>query len=259
MKNKKIRLTIPAAVIALLVMGCTGQLPAQGVSSGTLASTELVPGTSAVTGSSQATEELTAPDNGASQGQSATTISEERAREIALTHAGLTEKDVTFILSHPDFDDGRYVYDVEFYKDMTEYDYEIDAYSGAILSFDFDIESYAAAPQQQAQAPAQTPAAPQQTTPSVPQAPAAPQQTPQTPAAPQPAAAAITLDQAKQIALNHAGVAAANAVFTESEFDYDDGYPVYQIDFIAGNMEYEVEVDANTGAIREYDAESVYD
>lgn len=231
MKNKRLRLTIPAAVIALLVAGCTGQLPAQGVSSGTLASTELVPGTSAVTGTSQATEELTAPDNGASQSQSATTISEERAREIALTHAGLTEKDVTFILSHPDFDDGRYVYDVEFYKDMTEYDYEIDAYSGAILSFDFDIESYAAAPQQ----------------------------TPQAPAAPQQTAAAITLDQAKQIALNYAGVAAANAVFTESEFEYEDGYPVYQIDFIAGNMEYEVEVDANTGAIREYDFESVYD
>ena len=171
----------------------------------------------------------------------ATDIGEAKAREIALAHAQLKESDVTFIKSHPDYDDGRYVYDVEFYKDMTEYDYEIDAYTGDIISFDFDVENYAiAVPQQQPKAPAQ-PASPQQ-----PQAPAQ-QQT----------AGNITLDQAKAAALQRAGL--SSATFTKAHLDYDDGIAVYEIEFIAGTMEYDVEVDARTGAVREFDAESIYD
>ena len=147
------------------------------------------------------------------------TISEEKAVQIALDHARLKKEDVSFITSHPDFDDGRYVYDIEFYKDMTEYDYEIDAATGEILSFDFDIEGYA---------------------------PAQPAQSGQ-----------ISLDQAKQIATSYAGV--SGVTFTKAYLDYDDGYAVYEIEFIAGTTEYDVEVDASSGAVREFDAESIYD
>ena len=70
-------------------------------------------------------------------------IGEEAARKAALDHAGLAESEVTFIRSHLDWDDGRQVYDVEFYtSDYTEYDYEIDAATGEILSYDFDAEYY---------------------------------------------------------------------------------------------------------------------
>lgn len=71
------------------------------------------------------------------------TISEEEARDIALSHAGLTSDQVTFIKSHVDLDDGKRIYNVEFYTtNGKEYDYEIDPGSGNILDFDFDVENF---------------------------------------------------------------------------------------------------------------------
>ena len=64
-------------------------------------------------------------------------ISEEKAREIALSHAGLIEADVTFIKCNLEKDDLREYYDVEFYvEDQQEYDYEIDSTSGEILEWE---------------------------------------------------------------------------------------------------------------------------
>ncbi len=71
------------------------------------------------------------------------TISEQEARDIALSHAGLSSDQATFIKSHIDIDDGKQVYDVEFYTpDGKEYDYEINPESGTILDFDFDVENF---------------------------------------------------------------------------------------------------------------------
>ena len=66
-------------------------------------------------------------------------ISEEEAREIALSHAGLVEAEVTFIKCSLEKDDLREYYDVEFYvQDQQEYDYEIDSASGDILEWDVE-------------------------------------------------------------------------------------------------------------------------
>lgn len=71
------------------------------------------------------------------------TISEEEAKEIALSHAGFTSNQVTFIKSTLDKDNGSTHYDVEFHtEDYSEYDYEIDASSGEILDYDYDAEPY---------------------------------------------------------------------------------------------------------------------
>ena len=60
-----------------------------------------------------------------------------------MAHAGLSASQVTFVRAYLDWDDGRYVYDVEFYtSDYKEYDYEIDAYTGAVLSYDYDADYY---------------------------------------------------------------------------------------------------------------------
>ncbi len=70
-----------------------------------------------------------------------TMLSEEEAKKIALTHAGLTEDQVTFIKSEIDRDSGRENYEIEFYtQDQKEYDYEIDSYTGEILDIDYDAE-----------------------------------------------------------------------------------------------------------------------
>ena len=69
-------------------------------------------------------------------------IGETEAKSIALNHAGLSESQVTFIKAYLDRDDGRVVYDVEFYSGNVEYDYEIDAINGTIFEYDRDIENY---------------------------------------------------------------------------------------------------------------------
>ena len=67
------------------------------------------------------------------------------------------------------------------------------------------------------------------------------------------AAGPLSLDQAKQVALNYAGVNPADAVFTKAYQGYDDGRAVYEIGFYAGNTEYDMDVDVNTGMVTDFD------
>jgi len=67
------------------------------------------------------------------------------------------------------------------------------------------------------------------------------------PAATQPTASGISADRAKQIALSHAGVSGAS--FTKVELDTDDGVRVYEVEFKVGNVEYDYDIDATSGAI----------
>ena len=146
-----------------------------------------------------------------------TDIGSEKAKQIALQNAGLSESQVTFVRVQADYDNGRKVYEVEFYSGNTEYDYEIDATNGAIREMDHDAEYYAP---QQTQSPSSN--------------------------------AAITVDQAKSIALERAGVSASDAIFTKAKLDYDDGIQKYEIEFRVGRMEYECDVNAQTGTITDY-------
>ena len=106
----------------------------------------------------------------------------------------------------------------------------------------------AAQPQPAATQPAATvaPAATTAAQTEVPTQPAAPTQ-PQTAAPTQAAASGISADRAKQIALSHAGVSGAS--FTKVELDTDDGVRVYEIEFKVGNVEYDYDIDATSGAI----------
>lgn len=69
------------------------------------------------------------------------------------------------------------------------------------------------------------------------------------------ALAEVSLDQAKQIALDRAGVAAEDARFTKAHRDFDDGRLEYDIEFYVGATEYEMDVDAATGRINDFDTE----
>lgn len=59
----------------------------------------------------------------------------------------------------------------------------------------------------------------------------------------------IGLDKAKEIAMAHAGVDPANVLFKESELDFDDGVYIYELEFFVGEYKYEYEINANTGSI----------
>ena len=69
------------------------------------------------------------------------------------------------------------------------------------------------------------------------------------------AAGPLSLNQAKQTALDYAGVKASEANFTKAHKDWDDGRQVYEIEFYANNTEYDMDVDVNTGRITDFSTE----
>ena len=73
---------------------------------------------------------------------SKTRLSQDEALNIALKHAGESRNNVKVKEIDLDRDDGRLVYEIEFYSSNKEYDYEIDAHTGKILEMDFDIEGF---------------------------------------------------------------------------------------------------------------------
>ncbi len=56
-------------------------------------------------------------------------------------------------------------------------------------------------------------------------------------------------EKAKSIALAHAGVAAAAGRFENVELEKERGTVLYEIEFTAGGIEYEYDIDAYTGDI----------
>ena len=62
-------------------------------------------------------------------------------------------------------------------------------------------------------------------------------------------AVVITLAEAKSIALQHAQLTEADVFLTKQVVDYDKGRMEFEIDFVAGGVEYEFEINAADGSI----------
>ena len=174
-------------------------------------------------------------------------IGKDRAAEIALADADLTEADVSRLRVTKDQDDGRTIYEVEFTYETTEYEYEILASNGDILSADYD-ESHSQSSQgqqdktpqeqtgQQAQADGQKQAGQQAQDDRHLQA-----------------DVQLTLEEASALALER--VPGASEKDLKIELDYDDAYYRYEGDIIYEQKEYEFEIDANTGDFLEWKEE----
>lgn len=159
-------------------------------------------------------------------------ITREQAISIALEHAKLTEDQVSRLRAESGYDDGRPEYEVEFFYGGWEYDYEIDAATGAITQSQCELElpkatEPAATQPQKADAPAV--------------------------AAPQAESATLTREEARDIALKHAGLSVNDVTRLKAEFDRDDGRTEYDVEFHHGGYEYDYEIDAVTGSIRTWD------
>ena len=173
---------------------------------------------SSAASSSQASSESSTPKAESSQASSAAEsaglITEEEAANIAKEHAQVT--DCTMLPVKLDRDDGRQVYDVEFFTaDGKEYDYEIDAATGEVLSYDYDAERQAAAAS---------------------------------------GTASITEAEAKALVLAQVP-GAAEENFLEFKTDYDDGRLEYEGELFYDGMKYEFTVDGYSGTIREWESE----
>lgn len=211
MKFKMVRF-LGAVTIALLLAGCGAQSEETPVSDNRNAQSEET--ASAETESSSSDAAL-APEEEPSADKNL--ISEDEAKKIALKDAGLTEDQTSGIRIKLDKDDGVRQYEVEFYADDKEYDYEIDAVSGDILSKDTDIkDDFKKSGASDA---------------------------------------AISEDEAKKIALEK--VSGAGESDIKIHQDKDDGRVVYEGKIVYKERKYEFEIDAVNGKILEWEEESV--
>ncbi len=167
-------------------------------------------------------------------------IGSDRAKEIALEHAGYTETAVYGMEVEMDYEKDVMIYEVEFHADAQEYDYDIHAKTGEIVKnhaerdddwwndWNWDdtewkfTEEYAKEEQ---------PTKEQGTSKKY-----------------------LTLDEVKAIVFEHAGVTDDTVFDLETEFDYETGrynsvHAEYEIDFESGEYDYEYTVDAVTGEI----------
>lgn len=70
-----------------------------------------------------------------------------------------------------------------------------------------------------------------------------------------PRETALPVEQIEALVLEHAGVTAAEVLSMRTEFDVDDRVSVYEVEFCAGDQEYEYTVHAETGEFLEFERE----
>ena len=84
-----------------------------------------------------ATPAQSSPNTNTSSGA----VGEAKAQEIALAHAGVKPADATITKSKLDYDDGRQVYEIEWYANGAKYDYEIDIATGEVVKSDYEAKA----------------------------------------------------------------------------------------------------------------------
>lgn len=148
-----------------------------------------------------------------------------QAKEIALKDAGVSASDVSFTEVKSDTYNGQKIYEIEFVYQNTEYDYEIHAITGKIISSEKESKK---------DSDGQIASKNQNTSTD----------------------AFISASKAKEIALKHAGISAAAFIKAELDCDDDDDIPKYEIEFYSDATEYDYEINAKTGEILHYESET---
>ena len=146
-------------------------------------------------------------------------VDEETAQKIALEHAGVKATDATITKSRLDYEDRRQVYEIEWYAGGKKYDYEIAVDTGEILSSGYDEKTVGWSGSNSNNV-------------------------------------TVSEADAKQTALGRVSGATEKDIY-EWQFDYDDGRPEYEGKIIYGGTEYDFTIDASSGAVVEWEAESV--
>lgn len=147
-------------------------------------------------------------------------ITLDKAKEKALAYAGVAAKDATFTKGKLDRDDGVRYYEIEFSDKSNKYEVDLLASDGTVLEYSWKKLKTDTATTVQG---------------------------------------AVTAEKAKEIALKHAGISAANATFTKVKQDRDHGVLEYELEFVSGMMEYEYEINASTGAVTDFDVDYIDD
>ena len=167
-----------------------------------------------------AADSATTQSSAAATAQTVTdTVDEEMAQKIALEHAGVKATDATITKSKLDYEGRRQVYEIEWYAGGKKYDYEIAVDTGEILSSGYDEKTSGWSVSNSSNV-------------------------------------TVSEADAKQTALGRVSGATQKDI-CEWKFDYDDGRPEYEGKIIYGGTEYDFTIDASSGAVIEWEAESV--
>ena len=145
-----------------------------------------------------------------------------QALQAALEAAGVSESDASRLRISKDRDDGRVVYEIRFDVDQTEYDYDVLASDGQILGSDVELRNDDRDDDDDRNRGSN-------------------------------ADVAISREEAIDIAL--AKVSGATESDIRIELDHDDGRYKYEGDIIYERVEYDFEIDANSGDVLEWSEE----
>ncbi len=181
----------------------------------------------------------------AEAGAPAMPIGMDAARSAAEEYAGTTAMDSVTAEVDPELDESPAHYEVELQTARGEFKYLVDAYTGKVLSGQKDLLAAVSASNETTKPSGQKPAsASNETTKPSDQKPA-----------PSGTVQDIGYAKAKSIALNHAGLRENQAYDMDIELDDEDGTLIYEVEFKSGNMEYDYEIDAASGAILKHETE----
>lgn len=144
-------------------------------------------------------------------------IGRDAAKKAALTHANKTDSAISDYRCEFDWEDGVMIYEIEFRADGLEYDYEINAATGAVIRCETERDDHV--------------------------------QTGNVPSGAVSFSSEIGKDAAKDIALRHAGLTSGDIARYECSYERENGTMVYEIEFKSGGYEYSYDIDAATGRI----------
>ena len=163
------------------------------------------------------------------------------AQNAALTDAGLTADAVIFTKGELDYDDGIAVYEIEFCCNGCEYEYEINAQTGAGSKQGWDDCDKA---QHHNGAGNGNGAGTGSATGT---------------GTGRAYGVSVDLEEAKSIAVAQAGLSVSDVTFLKAKLDHDDGCAVYEIEFYYDGVEHECKVSCSTGAVLEYEKDHHHD
>ena len=218
MMKRKLILTGAALSLAVAMTGCGGKpVINQQPSSQEKNAVDTQAQTEATV---PAADSATTQSSAAATAQTVTgTVDEEMAQKIALEHAGVKATDATITKSKLDYEGRRQVYEIEWYAGGKKYDYEIAVDTGEILSSGYDEKTSGWSGSNSSNV-------------------------------------TVSEADAKQTALGRVSGATEKDIY-EWEFDYDDGRPEYEGKIIYGGTEYDFTIDASSGAVIEWETETV--
>ena len=164
----------------------------------------------------------------------AASITLEEAKTKALSDAGVKESNVTFTKTESKTDDGQEVYEIDFRDSTKKYDYTIAKNGGKILEKESEKLSTNQSSSTTSSSSSSSTTNNNSSTSNL-----------------------LGKDKVKSIVLADAGVTSTNAEFTKIKLEYEDGVQVYDVKFVTSSMEYEYEIHAKDGTIRERSSEKL--